>query len=208
MKKLFVFRLYLLPILSRIGTRAFQRFVVRLLPLKVIQESVEIVDILHNTSLDIIKSRKMALEGGKEAMGKQVGRGKDIMSILREIPVLLVFYCIHWSHNSAGQRTGWGSWQTLRRGSCCTNIVSSLCSYGHPEATQIRHGCSTFTFAATDTTSSALARILWVLAQRQDAQDKLRLEICEARKVGDDLAYDELMNLRYLDAVCRETLRL
>ena len=65
-----------------------------------------------------------------------------------------------------------------------------------------------FTFAAVDTTSSALARTLWVLSQRQDAQEKLRLEIREARKSRGDLAYDELMSLPYLDAVCRETLRL
>jgi cytochrome P450 len=59
-----------------------------------------------------------------------------------------------------------------------------------------------------DTTSSALGRTLWVLAQRQDAQERLRLEIREARKGQGNLAYDELMNLPYLDAVCRETLRL
>ena len=59
-----------------------------------------------------------------------------------------------------------------------------------------------------DTTSSALSRILWILAQRQDVQEKLRLEIREARKDHADLTYDELTNLPYLDAVCRETLRL
>jgi cytochrome P450 len=59
-----------------------------------------------------------------------------------------------------------------------------------------------------DTTSSALSRILWILAQRQDVQDKLRLEIREARKDQGDLTYDELTKLPNLDAVCRETLRL
>ena len=59
-----------------------------------------------------------------------------------------------------------------------------------------------------DTTSSALARIFWVLAQRQDVQNKLRLEIREARKDGNDLTYDELDKLPHLDAICRETLRL
>lgn len=59
-----------------------------------------------------------------------------------------------------------------------------------------------------DTTSNALARTLWVLAQRQDAQDKLRLETREARQSGRDLTYDELSSLPYLDAVCKETLRL
>ena len=59
-----------------------------------------------------------------------------------------------------------------------------------------------------DTTSSALARIFWVLAQHQDAQHRLRLEIREARKDGNDLTYDGLDKLPYLDAIYRETLRL
>ena len=66
----------------------------------------------------------------------------------------------------------------------------------------------TFTLAATETTSSALCRILLVLSERQDAQDKLRIEVCEARKKHGDCAYDVLNNLPYLDAICRETLRL
>jgi cytochrome P450 len=61
-----------------------------------------------------------------------------------------------------------------------------------------------------DTTASAISRILWILAQRQDAQDKICTEMRNARKEkGDrDLTYDELVALPYLDAVCKETLRL
>jgi len=59
-----------------------------------------------------------------------------------------------------------------------------------------------------DTTSSALVRTFWVLAQNQDAQNKLRLEVREARQDGNDLTYDQLDKLPYLDAICRETLRL
>ena len=61
--------------------------------------------------------------------------------------------------------------------------------------------------AGTDTTSSALARILDLLAHHPEVQEKLRDEIREAR-CGKDLPYDELTNLPYLEAVCRETLRL
>lgn len=66
------------------------------------------------------------------------------------------------------------------------------------------------TFAGTDTTSNALARILHVLCVYPEAQDRLRKEIVEARSAsgGDDLSYDDLVELPYLDAVCRETLRL
>ena len=63
------------------------------------------------------------------------------------------------------------------------------------------------TFAAMDTTSGGLARTLFLLSIHQDIQNKLRQEIREAKKSG-DLSYDELVALPYLDAVCRETLRL
>ncbi|KAJ2930398.1 hypothetical protein H1R20_g6705, partial [Candolleomyces eurysporus] len=68
---------------------------------------------------------------------------------------------------------------------------------------------STLTFAAMDTTSSALCRLFWLLAKHQDVQDRLRAEIREAkRNFGDGPTYDQLSGLAYLDAVCRETLRL
>ncbi|KAF7344511.1 Rint-1 family protein [Mycena sanguinolenta] len=67
---------------------------------------------------------------------------------------------------------------------------------------------NTLLFAATDTTSSALSRTLHVLAQRPDVQEKLRQEIRSARHEGDELSYNDLESLEYLDAVCRETLRL
>ena len=62
--------------------------------------------------------------------------------------------------------------------------------------------------AATDTTSSALARILHLLAQHQDVQEKLRAELQEASPDGQDIPYDQLVDLPYLDAICRETLRV
>ncbi|EPS93813.1 hypothetical protein FOMPIDRAFT_1055630 [Fomitopsis schrenkii] len=68
---------------------------------------------------------------------------------------------------------------------------------------------STFIFAGMDTTSNALARTLDLLARHQDVQDKLRAEILEAiQEHGPELPYDVLTELPYLDAVCRETLRL
>jgi hypothetical protein len=82
-KRLVVARLYLLlPTLYMIGLPKFQRFMVRLLPWKSIREIVRHVDFIYNTSVDIIKSRKAALQSGKEVMDRQVGRGKDIISVL------------------------------------------------------------------------------------------------------------------------------
>ncbi|KAI0053486.1 cytochrome P450 [Auriscalpium vulgare] len=63
--------------------------------------------------------------------------------------------------------------------------------------------------AATNTTSSALSRILYTLAQNPEAQDRLRSELTETRGEADEpLDYDQLVELPYLEAVCRETLRL
>lgn len=59
-----------------------------------------------------------------------------------------------------------------------------------------------------DTTSNALSRILQILSEHPDVQDKLRAEIRDASPNGEDIPYDQLVNLPYLDAVCRETLRL
>lgn len=60
-----------------------------------------------------------------------------------------------------------------------------------------------------DTTSNALARILDLLSKHQDIQHKLRAELLEAiDEHGPELPHDVLTELPYLDAVCRETLRL
>ncbi|KAI9066921.1 cytochrome P450 [Trametes sanguinea] len=66
---------------------------------------------------------------------------------------------------------------------------------------------STLILGGMDTTSNALSRILQILAERPDVQEKLRKELVEASH-GEDLAHDDLIKLPYLDAVCRETLRL
>ncbi|TBU59775.1 cytochrome P450 [Dichomitus squalens] len=67
----------------------------------------------------------------------------------------------------------------------------------------------TFIVAGVDTTSNALSRILHLLSQNQDIQDQLRAELHAAQEqYGKDIPYDELGALPYLDAVCRETLRL
>lgn len=67
----------------------------------------------------------------------------------------------------------------------------------------------TLMFAAMDTTSTALARLLHLLSINPEVQENLRKEIREAREAeGSDLPYDRIVSLPYLDAICRETLRL
>ncbi|KAF5360940.1 hypothetical protein D9756_005071 [Leucocoprinus leucothites] len=69
---------------------------------------------------------------------------------------------------------------------------------------------ATLVFAAMDTTSTALSRILYLLTQHPHVQERLRAELIEAKRNngGEDLGYDQLVTLPYLDAVCRETLRV
>lgn len=67
---------------------------------------------------------------------------------------------------------------------------------------------STLLFAAMDTTSNVLSRILHLLAVHPDVQEQLRTEIINAGQTSGDFTYDQLVSLPFLDAVCRETLRL
>lgn len=61
-----------------------------MLPWKSLHKLRDIVDIMHNTSTEIFETKKRALEEGNEAVSKQIGRGKDILSILSKLESLLV----------------------------------------------------------------------------------------------------------------------
>ncbi|KAH7930153.1 cytochrome P450 [Leucogyrophana mollusca] len=79
---------------------------------------------------------------------------------------------------------------------------------------------NTIIFAAIETTTSAICRTLWILADKPEVQARLRREIAQAKRdyaesQGEperwrdiDLPYDVLMSIPYLDAIVRETLRL
>uniref|UniRef100_A0A8H7XZX2 Eukaryotic translation initiation factor 1A n=3 Tax=Agaricales TaxID=5338 RepID=A0A8H7XZX2_PSICU len=170
--KLIFPRTYLLAPLVKIGTPKLRRAILNWLPFKTLHQLRDIVDTMHETSVKILDSKKKALMEGDEAVERQVGRGKDILSIL------------------------------LR-----ANMNASDDDKLSDE--EVLAQLSTLIFAAMDTTSGALSRILHLLSIHQDVQSKLREEITEARKQkGGDLPYDELVSLPYLDAICRETLRL
>lgn len=67
----------------------------------------------------------------------------------------------------------------------------------------------TMLIAGMDTTANTLAHILDLLSQHQDVQEKLRAEIlCAVETDGESPDFDRLMDLPYLEAVCRESLRL
>ena len=68
--------------LIRLGTAKFRRFIVDLIPWKTLHQLRDIADVIHNTSVEIINSKKRALKEGDEAVSRQIGEGKDILSIL------------------------------------------------------------------------------------------------------------------------------
>ena len=62
--------------------------------------------------------------------------------------------------------------------------------------------------AGYETTSSALALTIWVLAQNPDIQSKLREEV---RTIAGEPTYDDFVDpnaLPYLDSVCKEAMRM
>ncbi|KAF7800123.1 hypothetical protein EIP86_011368 [Pleurotus ostreatoroseus] len=74
---------------------------------------------------------------------------------------------------------------------------------------QIGEGKDILSVLTMDTTSNALSRTFQLLAEHPDVQDKMRAELVEAAGgETEDIPYDQLVSLPYLDAVCRETLRL
>lgn len=82
MFKMVFFRNNLLPTLVKLGPPRFRRFLVDLLPFENVRRLRGIVDTLHNTSVEILEAKRHALVEGGEALAKQTGKGKDIISIL------------------------------------------------------------------------------------------------------------------------------
>jgi hypothetical protein len=72
----------LTPILVRIGSPRFRRFLVDLLPGKNVRRVRDAVDSLHNISLEILEANKRTiLEEGETS--QQGGTRNDVLSILR-----------------------------------------------------------------------------------------------------------------------------
>jgi len=93
MFKMVFVRNYLLPTLVRLGPPRFRRFLVDLLPFVNARRLRDIVDIMHNTSIEILDAKRHALIEGDEAFEKQTSKGKDMISIL-SMYISSVFQCV------------------------------------------------------------------------------------------------------------------
>jgi len=159
-----------LPYITKIGSPRFRRFMLEKISSKRIQSIKEKIDIMEQTSEKIYRTKLAALQQGGEALDKQIGGSKDIISLLLK-----------------------------------ENLTAS--EEDRLPASQVVGQMTTLIFGAMDTTSSALARILYLLASNADVQEKLRHEIRTAH-ASSEFTYDALDKLPYMEAIIRETLRL
>ena len=81
----------LLPYIPTFGPPALQRKIVELVPHKGLQLIKTFIDGLHDESVKIYRAKLEALEDGDEAVAKQVGEGKDLMSILSELSRIVTY---------------------------------------------------------------------------------------------------------------------
>ncbi|KAE9385219.1 cytochrome P450 [Gymnopus androsaceus JB14] len=164
-------------------------------PWKAVHEVRDMVMYRHEFSVKVYEEKKRALEEGDEAVMRQLGQGKDILSILMK------------------DNIDADAEDKLNEDEIIAQVFLSSPSY-NPKSDlfllDVTWISRTFIFAAMDTTSNAMSRILQLLTVHPDVQDKMRQEISQARREcqGENLSYDELVTLPYLDAVCRETMRL
>ncbi|ESK90095.1 cytochrome p450 [Moniliophthora roreri MCA 2997] len=166
-------RTYVLPWLTNFIPARMLRTLSFYWPSSNLHQGRELSDYMWQLSLEIYHEKMQALNQGDQAVVEQIGKGKDIMSVLIN-----------------------------------ENLKAS--EEDRLDEGELIGQMSTLIFAAMDTTSSALARTLLLLAENPSVQTRLREELVQARQDNDghDLGYDTLVSLPYLDCICRETLRL
>ncbi|KAI9442924.1 cytochrome P450 [Lactarius indigo] len=161
----------LLPYIDKIFHPKVLKVLGRMLPWPKLNHLMDLAETLNSKSRGIHETKKRLLELGDDATVKQVGDGKDILSLL--------------------MRASWTGPEDVRLSE--EEMVAQM---------------AVLLLAGTDTTSSALSRILHLLALHPDVQDKLRKELKDAHEDNEELTHDQLVALPFLEAVCRETLRL
>ena len=67
---------------AKMGTARIRRALVDLIPSETVQRLRDIIVIFHETSVEILETKKEALRRGDQALAAQIGQGKDIISIL------------------------------------------------------------------------------------------------------------------------------
>ncbi|KAH6909120.1 cytochrome P450 [Coprinopsis sp. MPI-PUGE-AT-0042] len=178
----FIAQMIVLPTVQRLnlGGKRLQRFVMENLTWGSYRKLVDVVDVMHNTSVEIFEARKQALaQKEKDLHNDEEDTGKDILTSLMQANMT----------NNAEDRLP------------DDEILAQI-------SDDNQRVPSTFAFAGMDTTSSATARLMWLLAEHQDVQDRLRAEIREAKSKYGRPSYDELVALPYMDACSPNDLQI
>lgn len=84
--------LRLLPLIPESIPPFIRRFMLNFVPSRNVQKLKKIVDGMERTSKKVISAKMGTLQKGDEAVAAQVGRGKDIMSILCAFLVIFFFF--------------------------------------------------------------------------------------------------------------------
>ena len=149
----------------------------------------------------VLRSKREAIIKGEDAIQEQIAAGKDIMSILCT-GVFLFSFPFFFSTVATINANIY--MYRIVRANLQENEADRL-----PES-QLLGLMNGLIFAAMDTTSSAFARMVHILALNPEIQDRLRHEcLTILEQFGrEELDYDTLSEMPYLDACCRETLRL
>ncbi|KAG6861365.1 hypothetical protein C0995_001098 [Termitomyces sp. Mi166 len=141
---------------------------------------------------------------GDEALAKQIGQAKDLLSILSTLSTRVMSRFLMQSSTQVKANMEDSEEDKLPDKEVLGQVMNYVL-WSSGLSNRIR----SFAFAATDTTSNALSRTLHLLALHPEVQEHLRTEVIEARRINNgDIPYDDLVSLPYMDAVCRETLRL
>ena len=86
----------LLDPIVRLGPPGLGRTFIDIMPSKRMQRLRKIIHVMHNRSVEIVTEKKVALLRGDEALSRQVGEGKDVMSILRKFSSP-AYYAFPWN---------------------------------------------------------------------------------------------------------------
>ena len=79
------------PYFKKIGTPWLREAFLRWVPWPDVRQLKIVTDIMDRTSIDIFEKKRAALKRGDEAVLQQLGKGKDIMALLRKSKSVFIF---------------------------------------------------------------------------------------------------------------------
>jgi hypothetical protein len=165
-----------------------QRALARLTPVPRVQKVRRIVETLQRNSEALYAAKKVALSSGDTEVAMQVGAGKDVMSVLSAAyppslpsPMRCSLFLLCWV--------------------LCYAVKANMAAAANEKESlpdeEVLGQMNTLVSAAHDTTSSALARMLYSLAHDLPRQHRLREELAQARAdTFGELDYHTLTTLR------------